>query len=179
MSDNKDNPAEAALIDGIIQRDSKAIAKLYDMYSPALYGVILRILKDENLSQDTLQEVFLKVWKKIDQYDRSRGRLFTWLLNIARNTALDVTRSGSYKAGQKVTSLDQPSLRTKGVEIAVEHIGLREVVDKLTPEHKQLIDLIYFGGFTQQEASDELGLPLGTVKSRVRAALKALRKQVT
>ncbi len=153
----------------------RGMSHLYDYYSAALYGVILRILANEDLAQDTLQEVFVKIWFKSDQYDETKGRLFTWMLNIARNAALDVKRSAKFKRSDQVQPLDNAIHTLKSGELKTDHIGLEQVMENLSAEQRQAIDYIYFQGFTHMELAKELDLPLGTVKSRVRTALKKLR----
>lgn len=158
-------------------KDKTAFGEFYDNYSGALYSVILRILNgDEESSQDVLQDTFVKIWKNMDSYDASKGSLFTWILNIARNTAIDKTRQ---KRNYSIQSLED-SVRI--VDLKFNHtsntdkIGLKEAIKNLKPEYQSVIDLAYFGGFTQEEISTHLKLPLGTVKTRVRSALIELRK---
>ncbi len=168
------------LISRIKQQDKEAFAQLYDNYSGALFGVILRVVQKEAVAEDVLQEAFVKIWKNFKSYDSSKGRLFTWMLNIAKNTAIDKLRSKSYKqeiqiAGDDVYVLDKNSHHETNTDI----IGLRENVAKLKPEYKAVIDLTYFGGYTHEEAAEELDLPLGTVKSRIRIAIRELKKLLT
>lgn len=171
---------EEKLVSLLLAKDRAAFESLYDSHSSTIYGILVRILKSEELARDVLQETFLKVWRKIHTYDRSKGRIFTWVLNIARNHAIDVLRSKHYQRTQKATSMEiSPSASEdrKAEEMKVEHIGVREIVATLSPELKQIIDCLYFEGFSQSEAAEELGLPLGTVKSRARKAMKVLKKQ--
>ncbi len=158
----------------LAQKDQAAIAMIYDHYAPALYGMILRIVRSEAVAEDVLQDTLVKVWRYADRYDAQQGRLFTWLINIARNTAIDAYRSKAFRQQSE----------NQGLEIAVDqvgylestdHIGLKELLQKIDPKHRELIDLAYFQGFTQPEIAEELQLPLGTVKTRMRAALQALR----
>lgn len=146
-----------------------------------MFGVINKIIRDEEQACDILQDTFVKVWKNSGAYDKTKGRLFTWLLNIARNAAIDATRSKRNKAEMKNQSLDNSVKsinRAKSAGIAVDHIGLKDIVEKLKPEHKQIIDLLFYGGFTQDEASKELNIPLGTIKTRSRTALLELREMM-
>jgi RNA polymerase sigma-70 factor (ECF subfamily) len=169
---------ESALVAALKERQTEAITYLYDNYSNALFGVIDRILQNEELSNDVLQEAFVKIWKNIDGYSSDKGSLFTWMLNICRNAAIDETRSKQYKKQlqnrnieDSVNSVDH----SEQVVLKVDHIGLKDVVAKLKPEQKILVDKIYFEGYTQDEVSKELGIPLGTVKTRIRAAIAQLR----
>ncbi len=177
MQENTHKIEEQELVAQLKKKDQKAIALLYDNYSAALYGVVLRVVQNEAVAEDTLQEVFVKIWKSIDNYDRSKGRLFTWMLNIARNSAIDVLRSKAYKKSEKVQSIDNTVYAEKNsaVQINIDLIGLREKVGALKPDLKEVIDLVYFGGYTHKEAAEKLELPLGTVKTRIKIAIRELR----
>ncbi len=163
-------------------KDRKAFSKLYDNYSSALYGIILRIVQEEEMSQDVLQEVFMKIWDNIDSYDTSKGRLFTWMLNIARNASIDKTRSAEFKKTSKNRPLEDTIRRVEKsntTENKIEHIGIAGLVDKLKPEHRSIIDLVYLQGYTQSEVAEELNIPLGTVKVRIHNARKELMKKLS
>lgn len=161
------------------RREQAAMTELYDRYSAAIYGVILRIVVDEAVGQDKLQEVFIKIWKKIEQFDAEKGRLFTWLINIARNHAIDYTRSKEY---QSVGKVQKPENfvnvvdRRESTTMSVDHIGLEKVISGLDPDLRLIIDYLYFQGYTQAELAEEKGIPLGTVKTRLKIAIRELRK---
>lgn len=161
-------------------RDEAAMTLFYDKYSAALYGVILRIVKKEEIAEDVLQEGLIKIWHSFQSYDASKGRLFTWVLNICRNLAIDKIRSRQYRVGTRTQPLEASGAFRQAAPPAFrpEHIGLQEITTKLVPEQKQVIDLLYFSGFTQSEVAEELNLPLGTVKTRARAAIKVLSKLI-
>ena len=177
MENSNNIGSEEDLIRRLKARDVKALSELYDNYSPALYGIILRVINNEALAQDALQEVFVKIWSKIDLYDRKKGKLFTWMLNIARNSAIDVVNSAKYKQASKTQTLDTSVYKLGSSDLHIDQIGVKKLVEDLPEEHRVLLDLIYFQGFTHKEAAEKLELPLGTVKTRVRAALKRLRKR--
>lgn len=169
---------EAELVRGLKARDEKVFGYLYDHYSPALFGVALKVLNDENSAADVLQEVFLKIWRSIDRYDEDKGRLFTWMLNITRNTAIDSLRSKAHKLEQKVQDIgDDIHLYTNHLAVnqAVDHIGLTKVLEKLNKDQRVIIDLAYYKGCTQEEIAKVLDIPLGTVKTRMRNAIIQLR----
>ena len=161
--------------------DERAFSVLYDNYHKALLGVIRKLVSEENL-EDVLQEVFVKIWNSRAMYDVSKGRLYTWMLNIARNTSIDHLRSkqnkwdGKIQRGENVVN---QSNRVNSVEMAVDAIGLKSIVGQLKEDQRLLIDLAYFGGYTQEEIAEKLSMPLGTVKTKVRAALSMLRKLVS
>lgn len=143
-----------------------------------MLGVIARILKKEELAEEVLQDVFLKVWDKIESYDPSKGRLFTWMLNIARNQAIDKTRSKEFSKGKKTGDIDNfvNRIDREGyVEQKVESIGLPELLKVLPDDQRFIIDQHYLKGYTQAEIAEEFNLPLGTVKTRMRLAMKELR----
>ncbi len=170
---------EEELITSLQNGEQEALSLLYDNYSAALLGVIYRIVDDKEAAEDILQEVLVKIWQKISTYDRSRGKLFTWLINIARNAAIDSTRARDYDIKSKIQSIDNSVRsinRQYNVSTHVDHIGLRNIVEKLKPEYRVLVDKLYFEGYTQEEAAEELDIPLGTIKTRIRAAISQLRE---
>ena len=169
---------EEEFVNLLLTGDKNSFEIIYNSFSSALFGVISKIITDEEAAADVLQDAFVKIWRKKNTYDATKGRLFTWLLNIARNSAIDATRSKAFKSDLKIQSIDN-SVKTlnKSAKVSVSYdtIGLKEVVERLKPEYKMIIDLLYFGGYTQDEVSKEYAIPLGTVKTRTRAALIRLR----
>ncbi|WP_177735473.1 RNA polymerase sigma factor [Flavobacterium inviolabile] len=166
------------LLPQIYKKDDKAFTLLYEMYAKSLYGIIYNLIKDREEAEDVLQETFVKIWKNMDSYNESKGRFFTWILNIARNTAIDKLRSKNFNNNQKNLSSDNfvhildDSSKTNN---KIDTIGIQEFVKKLKPKCIQLIDLLFFKGYTQQEASEELEIPLGTVKTQNRNCINELR----
>lgn len=148
---------------------------LYDQYSAALYGVIKRMISQDDLAAEALQDTFLKIWKKIDQYDPEKGRLFTWMINIARNTAIDKLRSADMNWQNKSESAES-LVYMKVHQPDTDHIGVRDLLNQLNEDQRELFNKIYFGGYTQSEVAEEMNIPLGTVKTRVRNGLLAIRK---
>ncbi len=166
------------LLEQIYKKDGRAFTLLYDMYSKSLYGIIFNILKDREESEDVLQEVFVKIWKNIDSYNTTKGRFFTWILNIARNSSIDKLRSKGHNNSLKNLSVDNfVHILDHNTTAAsnIDAIGIRDFIKKLKPKCIRLIDLLFFKGYTQQEASEELELPLGTVKTQNRSCIKDLR----
>ena len=162
----------------VLKRDERSFTTLYDMYSKSLFSVITNLIKDREEAEDVLQEVFVKIWKNIDSYNESKGRLYTWMLNIARNTSIDKLRSKGFNNSQKNLSADNfVHLLDDSNKLnnRIDTIGIKEFVQKLKPKCIQLIDLLFFKGYTQQEASDELEIPLGTVKTQNRNCMNDLR----
>lgn len=170
---------EPELVQLLRQKEEAAFKYLYDHYAGALNGAILQIIPEQALASDVLQEVFLNIWRRIDTYDASKGRLFTWMLNIARNAAIDMTRSKAYQNSQKNRELDSNvHIRSEGSNPSLDHIGLSKVIGQLKEEHRVLIDLAYLKGYTHEEIAKLQEIPLGTVKTRIRAALLQLRKSL-
>ncbi|SFU39308.1 RNA polymerase sigma-70 factor, ECF subfamily [Pustulibacterium marinum] len=165
----------------IKKKDPKSFDYLYDMYADNLFGIIHNVVKDKEESEDVLQEVFVKIWNNLDSYDTSKGRFFTWILNIARNTAIDKYRSKSYNNSRKNLSTDNFVHIITGsynMNAKTDAIGIKNFINKLKPTCIKIIDLLFFKGFTQKETAEELEIPLGTVKTRNRACINELRNML-
>ena len=172
---SKYNETELVLL--LQQRNKVAYTYLYDNYAGALRAVIFNIVNEEELSNDVLQDVFVKIWRQIESYDTAKGRLFTWMLNIARNASIDIVRSKGFRNNRQTGELTDETQRSAGSsELNVDTIGLKKIVYQLKEEYRVLIDLSYFQGYTQDEISKALSIPLGTVKTRLRTALVQLRE---
>lgn len=159
--------------------DREAFEYFYDRYSSAVYGVIFKIVKIEELSEEVLQDAFLKFWDKIADYDPAKGKLFTWMLNITRNMSIDKIRSKEFKGIRKTDDIsDNVHIFDEGYsdKNKSEFIGLKELLDKLSADQKQIIDLMYFQGYSQSEIAEEFEIPLGTVKTRAKAAMQKLKE---
>jgi RNA polymerase sigma-70 factor (ECF subfamily) len=171
--------SEEELVTLLQQQDREAFSYLYDNYAPALNGVIYRMVEDAALAEDILQEVFVKIWNNFTGYNTAKGRLFTWMLHITKNLTIDTLRSKGYKKQNKI-SADENSvtnLSDNGYTAEkLDAIGLRSQLLHLKQEHRILIELAYFNGFTQDEIAKQTGIPLGTVKTRLRAAIIELRR---
>lgn len=160
-------------------RTNHAYSYLYDNYSGALYTVIVQIVGNEETASDVLQDVFVSIWRKIESYDNTKGRLFTWMLNIARNASIDVLRSKSYQNTKKNQKMpDNVDVHLAGLTARqyIDGIGLKKVLEKLKTEYRVLIELSYFKGYTHEEIAELEAIPLGTVKTRIRNALIQLRE---
>jgi RNA polymerase sigma-70 factor (ECF subfamily) len=170
---------ESELVTLLRQRNGSAFSYLYDHYSGSLYSVIVSIVPDKELANDLLQEVFVKIWRQIESYDNTKGRLFTWMLNIARNASIDAIRSKNYQQSQQNRELTENVYNEGGsTQTNTDKIGLRKIVQKLRDEYRVLVELSYFEGYTQDEISKMLNIPLGTVKTRLRNALIQLKQVI-
>lgn len=158
--------------------NQKDFEVIYDRFSDALFGVLCKILPDEELAEDALQEAFVKIWHNAQKYERGKGTIFTWMLNIARNLAIDKLRSKQIINSNKTISIAdnvgmaEASQNEPSDERAEEVV---ELIKFLSPEHQKLINLVYIEGYTQQEVSELLNIPLGTIKTRIRTALQLLK----
>jgi RNA polymerase sigma factor (sigma-70 family) len=170
---------EPELVALLRQKDNGAFSYLYDHYAAALHGVIKQVVGDAELASDVLQDVFVVIWKKIDTYDAAKGRLFTWMLNIARNAAIDKTRSRQFQQGTRQQALGDTEIAAYTVRPGLDDYGLKKVLFKLKDEQRMLIDLSYFQGFTHDQIAKALNIPLGTVKTRIRSALTQLRTMLS
>ena len=170
---------EDDLVRALKAQETIAIQALYDMYSGALLGVITRIIQHAEISEDLLQETFIKIWNSANSYDSSKGRLFTWMMNIARNLAIDKLRSKDFRNANKNQDIENNVDfidSQKKITFNSDTLGLKEMVVALKPEFTDVLEMVYFKGYTHVEAAEELNLPLGTVKTRIRMAIMELRK---
>ncbi|MDT0295663.1 RNA polymerase sigma factor [Mesonia ostreae] len=168
--------------DGLIaelqNKNPKAFERIYERYSESLFGVIYTIVRDQRIAEEVLQDSFIKIWDNAEAYNSSKGRFFTWALNIARNTAIDKTRSKAFKNSKKNLTADffVDILEDKSsFSNRVDAIGIKKYIKALKPYCEQIIELLYFKGFTQAETAKELDTPLGTIKIRSRNCIQSLR----
>ena len=172
--------SEQELVVLLNEQSNDAFNYLYDNYSGAIYTIINQVVSDKDTANDVMQEVFVNIWRKINTYDPRKGRLFTWMLNIARNAAIDTVRSKGYRDNRKNQPMTENE--TSGTAMStnpmVNDVGLKKVLTMLNEEYRKLIDLSYFQGFTHEEIAKMMGIPLGTVKTRIRTAIIQLRKMV-
>jgi RNA polymerase sigma factor (sigma-70 family) len=177
--DDTNKYSEEELVALLQNQDKQAFSYLYDNYAPALNNVIYRMVEDISLAEDILQEAFVKIWFNFASYDKSKGRLFTWMLNLTRNLTIDMLRSKGYKKQSKI-SADENSvnnLQDNSFSISkFDSMGIQKQLVNLKPEQRVIIDMAYFSGYTQEEIAKEVGIPLGTVKTRMRTAIMELRK---
>ncbi|HLV15216.1 MAG TPA: sigma-70 family RNA polymerase sigma factor [Xanthomarina sp.] len=169
-------PIEIEIV-GLLQKgDKKAITLLYENYADALFGVILKVLNDEELAQDALQETFIKVWKNSKSYNSKKAKLFTWLYRIAYNTAIDKIRSQTNKTGKEIQIEDSNVYMLTSEGLNQDVMDIKTHLKTLDEKYQIVINALFFEGMTQQEASEELDIPLGTIKSRLKIGLRELKK---
>jgi RNA polymerase sigma-70 factor (ECF subfamily) len=163
------------------EKNQVAFEKLYNMYSRSIHGVVYNIVKDSDIADELMQDVFIKAWNKAETYASEKGRFFTWILNIARNTAIDKTRSKAFKQSKQNLNSDffvNIITSSDNLDSSTDAIGIKKFVTQLGQKCKEVIELLYFKGFTQKEASEELQMPIGTIKTRNRNCIKELRDMV-
>ena len=171
--------SEQELVLSLKQKDETAFSYLYDNYSAALNGVIYAMIGDVTLTEDILQEAFLKIWKNIDAYDETKGKLYTWMRRLTHNLTLDNLKSNQHKYQQKVVRDEMAVVNIQvnnSVMGKLDSQDFRRKLERLDPKQRQIIDLSYYQGFTQEEIAIKLEIPVGTVKTKIRSAIIELRK---
>ena len=168
---------EQLLVGNILDNREGSFSELYEMYAPNLMGVLMKILNQQETAEDLLQEVFLKIKKYLPLYDEKKARLFTWMLNITRNTAFDYLRLKSSRQRKSTVEIEghHSELESFSHSVNTDAIGLKEMVLALNEKHRTILERCYYQGYTHQEIADELNMPLGSVKTSVRQAVLILR----
>jgi len=173
---------DVKLLKAIAARDEAALAQLYDRYRVILFGLLMRILSNREEAEDVLQEVFLQVWRKAEDFDENRGRPFTWLVTLARSRGIDrlrtlAARDRVAEAGAKEV-VDAVSDAATDAFKSEQRGLVNKALAQLPDEQKRPLMLAYFDGLTQSEIATRLGAPLGTVKTRMRTGMMNLREQL-
>ncbi|HEU4692215.1 MAG TPA: sigma-70 family RNA polymerase sigma factor [Vicinamibacterales bacterium] len=186
---NASDPTDFSLLQRIAAHDTAAVAELYDRYCRLLFGLILRIVRDREEAEDVLQEVFIRVWSRAATYDARTVGPLPWLVRVARNCAIDRLRARRVRAAVDARATDwdaveatAPSTGIQTPETAVldaeRRRRLTDVLAGLPAEQRRLIEAAFFEGYTHSELAQRFGLPLGTVKTRIRAGMIAMRQQM-
>lgn len=182
-----DDPAvgDDALLERLVRRDEEALAILYDRHGRAAFSLAVRLVGDPETAEEVVQESFLAVWRRAETYRTERGSVRGWLLTVVRNRAIDVLRSrdGRTRAGvavgRPVSIEDLVLIASDNPEEeamrAVDGKVVRAALASLSPEQREVVELAYFGGLAYPEVAARVGVPLGTIKSRMRLALERLR----
>lgn len=175
---------DAELVDRLRRREPDAMADLYDRYGRLTYSLILRVVRNQAAAEDLVQETFLRVWNRVQHFDAQKGALGTWILTVARNRAIDYLRSAERRMMDSSTDLDRldhPSMFSN-MDTDLLNIDrvrlLKTAFEKLPANHRTVLELAYYEGLSQTEMAERLNQPLGTVKTWVRTALRALREQL-
>ncbi|WP_028890974.1 RNA polymerase sigma factor [Tenacibaculum sp. 47A_GOM-205m] len=167
-----------SLVKKFKNKDVKAFEALYEMYNESVQGIVFNIVREQSIAEEITQDVFIKAWNNAETYSEKKGRFFTWIINIARNAAIDKIRSKNFKNSLK--NLDAENFvdiieNNDSLDSKTNAIGIKNFVNKLKETCIKVIELLYFKGFTQKEVSESLNIPLGTVKTRNRNCINELR----
>lgn len=169
---------EADLARRLVEQDQRALSELYQRFGGLVYSVALRVVQNSTLAEEVTQDTFLKVWHQPESWDPARGKFTSWLLTIARYTAIDRLRKEQRRPLQNALELDEVRVGKRGLmddETWLDGRILRSLMDRLPPEQVQVIELAFFQGMSHSEMAEHLGLPLGTIKTRVRLGLQKLK----
>jgi RNA polymerase sigma-70 factor (ECF subfamily) len=176
--------SDAELVEKLRNSDPDGLAAAYDRYGRVVYSLFLRITHDQSAAEDLVQELFLRLWNRRREFDATRGALGAWLLSIARNMAIDHLRSAQAKFQSKLRPIDQTdtlrfSYKPGEPANVMDNVkAVQEALAELNPNHRKVLELAYFEGYSQSEIAARLEEPLGTVKSWMRAALERMRTAV-
>jgi RNA polymerase sigma-70 factor (ECF subfamily) len=173
--------ADEDLMQVVLKGDPRAFEVLYDRHSGAAFSLAYRMVGTRNVAEDVVQEAFLAIWRSGARYDRARGSVRTWVLGIVHNRAIDALRRAIVHDRRRASDeglaerLEAPERTENEIARRDEARAVRGALGNLPPEQVQVIELAYFGGFTQTEIADMLGAPIGTVKGRMRLGLQKMR----
>ncbi len=169
---------ESKIISLLRNRNQRGMTLLYEQYSDSIFGVILRIISDRSIAEEVLQQSFLKAWNKIDSYNESKSSLYTWLSAIARNSSIDKVRLKSFQSRNKTDSFDTTVHNDRSVNTNLDHLDTKKLLKDLDPKYRVVLDMMYLQGYSQSEIAEKLEIPLGTIKTRARSAIKFLREEL-
>jgi RNA polymerase sigma-70 factor (ECF subfamily) len=185
LRSDEDDERDRLLMRNIQARDSQAMAQLYDLYSGLLFGLIRKMVREEQEAEDLLQEVFCKIWDKAEQFDADRGRAFTWIVSLTRNRTIDYLRSRRHKDKEReAATIDDPEFQltdhggTSPLESTIKEERatlLRNALQEIPDKQRRVLEISYFKGLSQREISDKHDIPLGTVKTRMRQGMIKLK----
>jgi RNA polymerase sigma-70 factor (ECF subfamily) len=170
--------SDEALLALVSRGEEAALGELYDRYGRVAYGLALRILRDPALAEDAVQEAFLAVWRSAGSFLADRAKASTWILTLVHRRAVDLVRREERRRADPLDDLEPPTGEATDEEawLRAQRQVVQEALRKLPPEQREAIELAYYGGFTQSELAEKLGVPLGTIKSRMFAGLRRLRE---
>lgn len=174
---NKRPPIEVKISTLLQEGNEEAVSLIYDNYGAVLFGLCARMMGSKEDGEEVFQEAMIKIWRYAKSFDPSKARLYTWMMNVTRNTCIDQIRKNDRRP--QIQDIDSNVYKVDSVnqgEIEVDHIGLKKEIDKLRPEERKVLELAYFKGFTQGEIAKDLNIPLGTVKTRARKAITELKR---
>lgn len=156
------------LIAGILANDSNSLAQLYDRHIRLLWSFVLRIVKSKAEAEEVIQDLFIRIWRQAQTFDPKRGEVVVWLCQMARSMSIDRLRANLSRAHREISY---------GAELEADWIKVSQALKNLPAEVRVLIELAYFEGFSQSQIAEKVGLPLGTVKTRIRQGMLKLKEQ--
>jgi RNA polymerase sigma factor (sigma-70 family) len=170
--------SDEELLDAVASGDDRALAALYDRFGRVAYGLAYRILRDQAFAEDAVQEAFLAVWRSAQSYQRERAKPATWILTLVHRRSVDLVRREDRRRAEALDEAREPA--TAGVDeeagIRDRRMAVQQALAQLPEDQRQALELAYYGGLTQSELAERLGVPLGTIKSRMFAGLGRLRE---
>jgi len=172
------SPSDEQVLEAVGRGDDDALGELYDRFGRLAYGLAYRILRDQSLAEDAVQEAFLAVWRSADGYKRERAKPSTWILTVVHRRAVDLVRREERRRGEPLESAPEPATGPIDEEASLRdrRAAVQAALQNLPGEQRQALELAYYGGLTQAELAERLGVPLGTIKSRMFAGLGRLRE---
>jgi RNA polymerase sigma-70 factor, ECF subfamily len=171
--------SDEAVVALVARSDDEALAELYDRFGRVAYGLALRVLRDERLAEDAVQEAFLAAWRNADRFMPERAKVSTWLLTLVHRRAVDLVRREDRRRAEPLPERAQAAPIGSAEEDAwlrLERERVQAALRKLPDQQREALELAYYGGFTQSELAERLGQPVGTIKSRMFAGLARLRE---
>lgn len=171
-------PSDEEVLEAVGRGDDDALGVLYDRFGRLAYGLAYRVLRDETLAEDAVQEAFLAVWRSADGYKRERAKPSTWILTVVHRRSVDLVRREDRRRGEPLERAPEPTSAPADEDATIRdrRAAVQAALTELPGEQRQALELAYYGGLTQSELAERLGVPLGTVKSRMFAGLGRLRE---
>lgn len=166
------------IVDLISNRNEKGLQLIYDNYSKALYGITFRVLNNQEHAENALQNCFLKVWQNIEKYDSNKASLYTWMSQIARNAAIDIRRLKSFEREEKTESLSPVVSNNIHTSPTTDGLDVEKLLAGLDEKYSFILEHLYLKGYTQRELAEKFDIPLGTIKTRLRAAISQIRNNL-
>jgi RNA polymerase sigma factor (sigma-70 family) len=172
--------SDEELLDAVASGDDGALAALYDRFGRVAYGLAYRILRDQALAEDAVQEGFLAVWRSAQGYQRERSKAATWILTLVHRRAVDLVRREDRRRTEALDEAQEPASESVDEQAGLRdrRVAVQAALQQLPDDQRQALELAYYGGYTQSELAERLGVPLGTIKSRMFAGLNRLRELV-
>jgi RNA polymerase sigma-70 factor, ECF subfamily len=183
----QDEPADAGrqtdeqILEAVGRGDDDALGVLYDRFGRVAFGLAYRILRDQSLAEDAVQEAFLAVWRSADAYKRERAKPSTWILTVVHRRAVDLVRREERRRGEPLEAAPEPTSQPADEDASLRdrRVAVQAALSELPGDQRQALELAYYGGLTQSQLAERLGVPLGTIKSRMFAGLGRLRELLT